>query len=339
MIRVVVTALGLIAILMITLAAFGLPVGHSLALMAQGAFGDRLAISRTLVKTIPLAIAGMGITVSWRAGMYNIGGEGQFVAGGLMAAILGNVVARGSLGGLIAIPGMLILSIVGGAIWGGLAGWLRAVRGVEIVISTILLNFVALQLLAWAVAGPLQDAGKGVPLSLELPRSAMLPRFDPQNDLHAGLFIAIAVVLATYVFLYWMKGGFVIGLVGAGERVARANRIDTDRVKINAMLISGGLCGLAGGVEYAGISGQLGTSFSQGWGFLAIPVALIGGLHPLWVALSALYFGALFAGSRNLAGFTEQGTTVIYVIQAAAVLGLIALRALPSAKPLPKEAM
>jgi simple sugar transport system permease protein len=96
------------------------------------------------------------------------------------------------------------------------------------------------------------------------------------------------------------------------------------------MLISGSLCGLAGGVEYTGISGQLGTSFAQGWGFLAIPVALLGGLHPMWVTLSALFFGALFAGSRNLAGFSDQGTTIIYVIQAAAVLGLIAIRALPA---------
>ena len=86
---------------------------------------------------------------------------------------------------------------------------------------------------------------------------------------------------------------------------------------------------MAGGVEYLGISGQLGTSFAQGWGFLAIPVALLGGLHPLWVALSALYFGALFAGSRNLAGFTAQGTTLVFVIQAAAVLGLLGLAALP----------
>jgi simple sugar transport system permease protein len=165
----------------------------------------------------------------------------------------------------------------------------------------------------------------------------MLPRLDRQTDLHAGIFIAILAVVAIYVFLYLTKAGFRTRLVGEGERAARANGIPPDPVKVWAMAISGGLCGLAGGVEYLGISGQLGTSSAQGWGFLAIPVALLGGLHPFGVALAALYFGALFAGSRNLAGFTTQGTTLVYIIQAAAVLGLIALGALRYRRPVPVE--
>lgn len=298
---------------------------HSLALLVNGAFGNELAITRTLVKTTPLAITAMGIVVAWKGGMYNIGGEGQFIMGGLAGGVVAPPLMKAQVpGGVILI---LCASVVGGALWGGLAGWLKTKRGVEVVISTILLNFVAIQILAWAVAGPLKEAKGGLPLSELLPQELMLARFDRQYDLHAGIFVAGLAVIVVYTLLYYTGAGFRIRLAGEGERVARANRIDTARVKVSAMLISGGLCGLAGGVEYAGTSGQLGTSFAQGWGFLAIPVALLGGLHPIWVALSAIYFGALFAGSRNLAGFTAQGTTLIYIIQAAAVLGLVALRA------------
>lgn len=306
--------------------------------MASGAFGDKLAITRTLVKTIPLTIAGMGVIVAWRGGMYNIGGEGQFVVGGLAGCLMAGPLRESGVPGWICICLILIASMLGGGLWGGFAGWLKNKRGVEVVISTILLNFVAIQLLAWLVAGPLRDPKGGLPLTTELPERMMLPRFDRQTDLHAGLFVALLVVAVVYVFLYWTGAGFQTRLVGEGERAARANRIDADRVKSIAMLISGALCGLAGGVEYAGIAGQLGTSFAQGWGFLAIPVALLGGLHPAWVALSALYFGALFAGSRNLAGFTDQGTTLIYVIQAVAVLGLIMIRAVGSKPRVQPEA-
>jgi len=338
-IRAFAIAAGLILTLAATLAIFGLPVGHSMALMAHGAFGDKLAITRTLVKSIPLTITAMGIVIAWRAGMYNIGGEGQFVMGGVCSAVLANwLIPSTALPAWFGIVFMLTASVAGGAAWGGLAGWLKSRRGVEVVISTILLNFVAIQLLAWVVAGPLRDRSSGLPLTVQLPDRLMLPKFDPAYDLHFGIFVAALAALFAYGFLYSTKAGFRTRLAGEGERVARANRIDADRAKIGAMLISGGLCGLAGGVEYTGIAGQLGTSFAQGWGFLAIPVALLGGLHPLWVVLSALYFGALFAGSRNLAGFTDQGATIIYIIQAVAVLGLIAIGALSFRKPAPREA-
>jgi ABC-type uncharacterized transport system permease subunit len=321
------TVAGLVLILVLTLAVFGLPVGQSLGLLVHGALGDQLAITRTLVKSIPLVIAAMGIIVAWRAGMYNIGGEGQFVMGGLAAATLGKWLMVGSLPGWLGLIGMLALSLAGGAAWGWIAGWLKVKRGVEVVISTILLNFVAIQVLEWAVAGPLRDPKGGVPMTTPLPDSLMLTRFSRQTDLHAGIFVALLAVVVIYIFLYLSGAGFQTRLVGEGERAARANRINGGKVKTNAMLISGALCGLAGGVEYLGMSGQLGKSFAQGWGFLAIPVALLGGLQPFWVALSALYFAALLAGSRNLAGFTAQGTTMVYIIQAAAVLGLVAMRA------------
>ncbi len=314
---------GLFFCLLITLAVFGLPIGRSLALMFQGAFGDRFGISRTIVKTIPLLVTGLGIVVAWRARMYNIGGEGQFIVGGLAGGAFFKLVGTG-LPSSVLTAGILLCCTLGGAVYGWFAGWLFTRRGVETVISTILLNFIAIQLLAWAVTGPLQESARALPQSELLPTQVMLPKFDPQLDLHAGMFVAMGALLLITGFLYWTKTGFELQVVGANPRVARANLIDAKRIQERAMLISGSLCGLAGGIELTGTAGQLGASFSQQWGFLAIPVALLGGLKPQWVLVSALYFGALFAGSEQLARFTPTGATLIYVIQAVAVLALLA---------------
>jgi simple sugar transport system permease protein len=156
----------------------------------------------------------------------------------------------------------------------------------------------------------------------------MLLRFDRQTDFHCGFFVAVGALLVVHVVLFLTKGGFKLRLVGENPRAARANKIPAGRFQIGAMLLSGALCGLAGGIEYTGISGQVGSGLSQQWGFLGIPVALLAGLHPLGVGMSGLAFGALFAGSENLSRFTSAGTTIVYVIQAVAVLAFVGFRQL-----------
>lgn len=318
-------AIALFAVLLLTLVAFHLPVGPSLHLIFQGAAGDKFGVSRTLVKTIPLMLTGLGMVVAWRGGMYNIGGEGQFVVGGLTGAWLAQAAAKMPFAVLT--PAILLACTFGGALWALLAGWLYVRRGVEVVISTILLNFIALQLLGWAVSGPLQESKRQLQLTERLPDAVMLTRFDRQTDLHSGVVLALLAGLAVWFFLYRTSLGFRLRVVGENARVARANRIDAPRMRLLAIALSGALCGLAGGIEYVGVVGQLGGGYSQQWGFLGIPVALLGGLHPLIAMLSALFFGALFAGSENLARFTPAGATLVYIIQAAAVLAFVAYRA------------
>lgn len=321
------TALALIALLALVLAAFGLPVLESMKLIAEGAFGDRFGIARTLVKTTPLLLCGLGVVVAWRAGMYNIGGEGQFVAGALGGATLAKLL-WGSFGPLFTLLG-LGASTLGGALYGWLAGWLGVRRGVNVVIGTILMNFVALQLLGWAVSGPLQEAKRQLPLTDRLPEAAMLARYDRQSDLHLGVLIAVLIAAAVWVFLFRTAAGFRLRLVGENAGAARAARIAPGPVQLRAIALSGGLCGLAGGIELYGVSGQVGTGFALGWGFLAIPVALVGGLTPWGTALSALLFGAILAGSESLARFSTSGSAIVLIIQAAAVFGLLAIRSLP----------
>lgn len=338
--RAILTAVGLLLLLVVTLAVFRLPVVQSLRLLAVGAAGDKFGLSRTAIKATPLLLAGLGMVVAWRGGMYNIGGEGQFLLGGLGGALIARLLTT-----LVWLPPIgitltiLFGSLLGGAIWASIAGWLYVKRGVEVVISTILLNFVALQLLGWAVSGPLQEAKGQLPLTDPLPNAVMLYRPDRQMDLHVGVLVALVVAVLVSVLLHRTLFGFRLRLVGANPRAARANRIDAQAVQLRTLALSGALCGLAGGIEYTGIAGQLGTGFSQGWGFLAIPVALLGGLEPLGTVLSALFFGAVFAGTENLSRFTSTGTTLLYVVQGAAVLGLVALRALSGLQTKQAEAV
>lgn len=321
--RALVTTTCLVGAVLLVFAAFGLPIGPSVSLLLDGAVGDKFALSRTAVKTTPLLLTGLGMVVAWRGGMYNIGGEGQLLVGALLGSVLGKVAIQVSLPAPLAVLGILLASIVGGAVWAWIAGWLYVRRGVEVVIGTVLLNFVAIQLLAWAVSGPLQQKVGGLPLTDMLPNRYMLTKFDRQMDLHAGFFLALAAGFAVHGYLFRTRWGYLVRLVGENARMARANRIDSARFRMQAMLVSGALCGLAGGVEYAGMAGQLGSGFSQGWGFLGIPVALLGDLNPISCILSAIFFGALFAGSENLARFTPAGTTLIYAVQALAVLGFV----------------
>ena len=319
---------GLVLVLVLTLLAFHLPLGPSLSLLWEGALGDKFAISRTIVKATPMLMTGLGMVVAWRAGAYNIGGEGQFVIGGLLAAWIAKLALPhvGANGWSIAL--MLAGSAVGGSAWAGIAGWLQVKRGVEAVISTILLNFIALQLMGWLVMGPLQEAAHQLPQTDSLPDSAMLFRPDRQMDTNVGSLIALAAALLTFAYLFRTVAGYRLRLVGANPSVARANRIDAAAAKLQAFLVSGALCGLAGGLEYTGVEGLIGLGFNQNWGFLGIPVALLAGLHPLAVIPSALYFGALISGSENLGRFTKGGPTLVYVVQAAAVLAFVSFGSL-----------
>lgn len=320
------TAIGLVAILVLTLFVITPNGWESTRLLAQGAFGNELGITRTFVKWIPLVLTGLGVVIAWRGGMYNIGGEGQFVVGGVAGAFAARPFLESNLGWPLMSLIILSASILGGAAWGWLAGWLFVKRGVEVVISTILMNFVAIQMLAYLVSGPLQEKAGKLPQTDRLTNAQALPKLDPAYDLHYGLFLVLALVVAVAIFLYRTKAGFKLRLVGENAQAARANRINAPKARLHAMSISGGLCGLAGGVEYMGVTQQLGQGFAQNWGFLAIPVALLAGLNPLLVALSALYFAAILGGSKNLAGFTADGTVLIYIVQAVAVLGLVAVR-------------
>jgi simple sugar transport system permease protein len=211
-------------------------------------------------------------------------------------------------------------------LYAGVSAWLFAARGVNVVISTILLNFVALHLLNYLVRGPLQTAQGTIPQSEPLAKDVRFDILDPQTALHSGIIIVPIVAVILWFLLNHTVAGLRLRLVGTNPNAARAARVPVLRVQVLALMLSGALCGLAGGIEYVGSSGILFDDFSPGWGFLGIPVALLAGLNPIAAILSGLYFGALFAGSKNLEAFGATGSALVYAMQGAAVLAFVAIR-------------
>jgi simple sugar transport system permease protein len=315
--------IGLLAILALTIVAFGLPLGQSMQLLFEGAFADKFGIHRTILKSAPLIIVALGTIVAWRAGMFNIGGEGQLIfgvcCGGAIAALASGLPAG------IQTPAILVACGVGGAIYAAIAGWLYASRGVNVVISTILLNFVAIHLLNYLVRGPLQTSAGTIPQSEPLSKSVQFGIIDAQTALHTGILLVPLLALVVWAWLRFTKSGFRLRLTGANPFAARAARMPVARIQVGSLMVSGALCGMAGGIEYLGSSGILFDDFSPGWGFMGIPVALLAGLHPLGAILSGLYFGALFAGSKNLEAFGATGSALVFAMQGAAVLAFVAL--------------
>jgi simple sugar transport system permease protein len=328
--------LGLTLILAATLWAFRMNVGESLSAIVQGAAGDKYGVARTLARATPLLLCGVGLTLAWKASMYNIGGEGQYIAGGLTAAAVYKLAP--ALPALVFHPLALFGGLLGGAVVAFSAGLLQVKRGVQVVISTILLNFVMINVLGWMINGPLQEGKKQIPQTDRLPREMVLWRPDPMTDLHLGVGVALLAAMAAWVWLYRTKGGFQLRLVGENPRAARASLMPVERIQLQAMASSGALCGLAGAVTFLGLSRQVGLGFPEGWGFLAIPAALLGGLHPGGVVASSVYFGGLIAGSEGLARTSALGNTAIFVIQGVAVLAFISLqKAASRRRPEPVE--
>lgn len=326
--KVVPAFFGTVALLLLVavcLIALGIPVFKGFELMFEGSAKDKFAISSTLVRATPLLLAGTGVCIAWKAGAFNIGGEGQLLLGALGSAALGKVLLNSGLGQFGAFL-MLIVSALAGGGWSALACWISEKRGVDLVIATILMNFIADKVLFFFVDGPLRKAGQTTPLTDQLPDALMLWRPSRQMDLNLGTILAIVLAVGAGYWLFKTQSGYLSRVVGENARFARANRIDSGAIRLRAMALSGMFCGLAGGVQYLGINGQLTSSFSQQYGFLAIPVALVAGLNPFAAIFTSVFFGGLFAATSNLSRFGNIGNSFVYIIQAGAVLGLLAFR-------------
>lgn len=316
--------------------ALGLPPVQSMQTMLHGATDGWQGWSRTLVKAAPLAFVGLGMVVAWKAGMFNIGGEGQYVMGAIGAAVVAKSAPYFPNQALPAV--FLLAGAATGAAYAALPAWLSVKRGVQVVISTILLNFIALHTLAWLVRGPLQESKHQVPMSDTLPRESMLMRPDPAADFHLGIPLVLVLGVGVWILLYRTKFGIDLRTVGAAPSAARANGVRVGRTQIAAMALSGALCGLAGANDYAGLTGRLADGFAQNWGFLAIPVALLGGLTPQGTLAASVLFGAMFAGSETLRSTSSIGNEVIPLVQSVVVAAYIAASELIMRRAARKEA-
>lgn len=310
--------IGLIA-LAAGLEAGGYDAAAALGALWSGAFGSWYAFtSATLVRSVPLILIGLGIAIAFRAGSFNIGAEGQFYAGAIAATWVGLHLAGRPAG--VAIAAVLLASVLAGAAWVAFPVWLKLRFGVIEVISTLLLNFVAESLVSLLVQGPLQEQARTYPQSDAIAAAARLPLLGTTR-LHLGFVLACLAALVLWYLFSRTVWGFRLRAVGMGPRAAEVSgRINSERVAAVALLCSGAMAGLAGGVEVSGVSYALFQNLSPGYGFTGIAVALLGGLHPAGVLLSGIFIGALEAGAGAMQREAGVPSVAVYVVEAVIII-------------------
>jgi ABC-type uncharacterized transport system permease subunit len=313
--------LGALLLLALGLAVAGYDVGLAFGALARGAFGSPYAFfSQTLLRATPLILLGLAVAFAFRSGALNIGAEGQFYAGAIAATWAG--VHAGGLPTLLAVGWVLSVGCVAGAAWGAVPAWLRARFGVLEVISTLLLNFVAEALVSWMVTGPMQEARRAYPQSDPIAEVARLPLLT--GRLHLGFLLALLLAAALWYFFARTRLGFEFRAAGAGPKAAATiGQIPVTRRLAQALLVSGGIAGVAGAVEVSGVSYALFQSLSPGYGFTAIAVALLARLDPRAVVVSGILFGALEAGAAGMQRDAGVPSVVVYVVEAVVIIAVL----------------
>jgi simple sugar transport system permease protein len=319
------TLLVIVAAVSAILVAGGYDTSRALAALWNGAFGSPYAVlSATLVRATPLLFVGLAVGLAFRAGVLNIGAEGQLLAGATAAMTIGLLL--GGFPRLLSLPVVLIAGAAAGSAWAGVAAWLKQQFGVLEVISTLMLNFVASYLVSWAVRGPLQEPTRVYPQTVELVDAVRLPALIAGHRLHLGFLLGLVLAVALWWFLMHTAAGFRVRAVGAGERAARsAGGINTSRISTLAFIASGALAGLGGASEVTGVTFSLYEGISPGYGYSAIAVALLARLHPLAIVGTALLFGALESGAAAMQRDANVPSVLATVIEALVVLGVLAL--------------
>ena len=317
----------LLAVLLSLLCAAGLIAlsGHdpltAFAAMVAGAVGSPHQIGAALNRTTPYLLAGAGVALCFRAGIINIGAEGQIAVGGIGAAAVALALPVGS--PVVAIVLALAGGALAGAIWAGVATAIHLGRRVHEVLATLLLNFVALLLVQQALAGPLGQFGAGFLQSPLMPRAAWLPRL-PGIDANPGFLVALAAAALLSALLWRTRFGFALRIAGASRPAAAYAGVSVARLTWGVMLLAGTLAGIAGGIEVLGVQRRLIEGFSLGFGFKAVTVALLGALEPLAVVPAALFVGLLEAGALSMQRQIGVPSALVAVIEGLTMMFVLA---------------
>ncbi len=300
---------GAIALLAASAAAFGHSPLLVLRTLFEGSIGSRFALEGTLLKSVPLLLTGLSVVIAFRAGAWNIGAEGQFVVGAIAALIASPY----------GTPVALISAALAGAVWASIATAMRLWRNAPEVLTTILLNFIALHLLGWCVNGPLRETSGQYPQSD--PAAVSLPEI---GGVHAGFPVALILAAATWWLLYRTAEGLRLRATGLNPDAARNAGINIGAQLVRAMAISGASAGFAGGIELLGVTHRLFERFAAGYGYSGIAVALLGQLDPIASVAAAIFFAALTTGAGELQRSADISAAIATFGQAVAVLVIIA---------------
>jgi len=315
---------GIVAATALLLAVGGYDVAAAARALVGGSFGSWYAFgSGTLVRATPLVLTGLSVAIAFRAGVFNIGAEGQFLAGAAAATAV--ALALGDASRLVALTLPLFAGCLAGALWAGIAAVLRSRFNVLEVISTLLLNFVAGFGVSYLVRGPLQEPTHIYPQTSTISLAAQLPRLGAATRLHAGSLIALACACIAWWVMRSTAAGFRVRAAGANANAAAiAGQIDVRRTTMRAFLVSGALAGVAGAIEVMGVTFALYENISPGYGYTAIAVALLARLDPAGVIVTGVLFGALDSGAAAMQRDANVPSVVVMVVEAAVILALLA---------------
>ncbi len=298
-------------------------VGEAYWALLIGSVGSLRAVSETLTNATPYIIVGLGLGVGFRAGLFNIGGQGQMIVGGLAAAWVGFSFDAPA---IIHVPLALIAGLVGGALYGAIPGILKARNGAHEVIVTIMLNNIAILGLTWMLKTNLfQAEGRVDPISEPIKDSARLPKllgFLDRSDLriHVGLIAALALAWLVWWLLFRSTVGFQFRAVGSSPSASRYAGMNVTTLTVLVMAVSGALAGLGGANELLGVQGRAAPGFAGAIGFDAISVSLLGRNHPVGIILAGLLFGALKAGAQEMQAATNVPVDMIQIVQALIII-------------------
>jgi ABC-type uncharacterized transport system permease subunit len=293
----------------------------------NGALGNVSGITQALTKATPLLLVGIGICIAFRGGVINIGGEGQIIVGATAATAL--ALALRTWPGWLLLPLTLAGGAVAGALWGGVAGFLKARLNVNEILSTVMLNQIALQLMNFLLRGPMLDpkqieAGTNIPQSEALPEAVWLTRLVPRTLLHSGVILAVILAVLVYLLLWRTTIGYRIRAVGLNAAAARYAGIPVAGYLTLSLVLSGAFAGLAGAVEVTGVHHRMLEGLSGGYGFSGIVAALFGKLHPLGAIPASFLFGALLVGADKMQRTVQVPNALIVVLNGLVVLFVVA---------------
>lgn len=291
--------------------------------MLKGALGSGAGISEVVVKAIPLMLTGLAVALAATMMLWNIGCEGQFVCGALGATWAALYLTPGW-PAVTVLPAVILCGALGGMLWALIPALLKAFLQVNEILTTLLLNYVAIILMEHLYFGPWRNpAGFGFPGTVSFPQAAILPRFF-ETRIHLGLCIALAMVVVLHLLLHRSQWGFRVRVIGKGAAAARYARMNITREILLVMACSGGLAGLAGMIEVAGIHLRLQEGVSVGYGYDGIIVACLAGFRPKMVPVFALLLGGLSIGGEQLQSTMHLPASIAQVLEGALLLGFLA---------------
>ena len=309
-----------LAVTSLLVAWAGAPVGKAYALLLEGGFGSRFALTETLTRATPLILTGLAAAVAFRARLFNIGAEGQLYAGALAA------VAVGTLDGppLLLFPAMFLAAMVAGALLLLGPALLKSRLGVDEVVTTLLLNFIVLLGVSALLDGPMKDPGAmGWPQSLALPDALQLGKLVERSRVHTGLVAALLLAALLWALLKFSALGFEIRAVGANPRAARFAGMPVGATTVKVALLSGALAGLAGAVEVAGRTAYVTLYMSPGYGYSGIVIAMLAMLNPLGVVAAAVFVAGILVGADSMSRAVGVPTYIADVIVAVSLIAML----------------